>query len=329
MSETLPLLKVDNLSVHFGSGARVARAVGGAGFDIGRGETLGLVGESGCGKSVTSLAIMRLIPSPPGEIVSGSVELDGEDLLSLPEREMRRVRGSRISMIFQEPMTSLNPVFTIGNQITEAVLCHERVPYAEAYARAAEMLREVGIPNPELMLGQYPHELSGGMKQRAMIAMGLVCRPELVICDEPTTALDVTIQAQILDLLRTLQRERGMSMLFITHDLGVVSELAHRVCVMYAGRIVEKGACAGLFAEPLHPYTSGLLRSLPGIAGERKKLYTIPGQVPNPVNFPAGCRFHPRCEKAQEICRTEEPELEEKRPGRWCACHAVAREAAP
>jgi oligopeptide/dipeptide ABC transporter ATP-binding protein len=316
------LLRVESLSVTFGRGPGAARAVRDVSFGIPRGETVGLVGESGCGKSVTSLAVLGLVP-PPGRVEEGGIRFDGRDLRALAPGELRGVRGAEIAMIFQEPMTSLNPVYTIGNQVVEALRTHERVPESEARRRARDGLAEVGIPNPDLALRQYPHELSGGMKQRAMIAMALVCRPKLLIADEPTTALDVTIQAQILDLLRRLQAERGMSMLFITHDLGVVAEVAHRVCVMYAGRIVETAATADLYAEPLHPYTIGLFRSLPRLQGTRETLYTIPGQVPNPARIPPGCPFHPRCERAMAVCREVDPPLEEKAPGRRCACHDV------
>ncbi len=316
------LLRVEHLSVTFGRGPAAARAVRDVSFAIPRGETVGLVGESGCGKSVTSLAVLGLVP-PPGRIDGGRACFDGQDLRTLPLRRLRAVRGAEIAMIFQEPMTSLNPVFTIGNQIVEALRTHEPVSERQARERAREGLAEVGIPNPDLALRQYPHELSGGMKQRAMIAMALVCRPKLLIADEPTTALDVTIQAQILELLRRLQAERAMSLLFITHDLGVVAELAHRVCVMYAGRIVERAATADLYDEPMHPYTIGLFRSLPRLQGARERLYTIPGQVPNPARIPPGCPFHPRCERATAVCRQTDPPLEEKAPGRFCACHDV------
>ncbi len=324
-TDTRTLLSVRNLQVEFGTGERVARAVRGVSFDVPEGKTLGLVGESGCGKSVTSLAVMGLVDSPPGRIASGSVQFGERDLLLLGREAMRRVRGREIAMIFQEPMTALNPVFTIGNQIVEALLVHERIGPREAIARAEEMLEAVGMAQPSLRLRQYPHELSGGMKQRAMIAMALICQPRLLIADEPTTALDVTVQAQILDLLRRLQAERRMSMLFITHDLGVVAELAHEVCVMYAGAVAEKATTAALYAEPLHPYTIDLFRSLPQLTGERRKLYTIPGMVPRPTTLPPGCKFAPRCRRAMPICRETEPPLEEKRPGRWVACHDVEK----
>jgi ABC-type glutathione transport system ATPase component len=270
-----PLLKIENLSVDFTSSGRVVHAVKDTSFSIPRGETLGLVGESGSGKSVSSLATMGLIPSPPGKIVGGSITFDGKKLFDLSTEEMRSVRGREIAMIFQEPMTSLNPVFTIGNQITEAVLCHETVSMYEAKDRALKALEEVGIPNPSLCLGQYPHELSGGMKQRAMIAMAIICKPKLLIADEPTTALDVTIQAQILELLRKLQEEHRMSMLFITHDLGVVAQVSNSVCVMRYGEIVERGAVKEIFANPQHPYTVGLFRCLPRLTGKRERLFSL------------------------------------------------------
>lgn len=321
-----PLLSVRDLAVEFTSGTQVARAVRGISFDVPHGKTLGVVGESGCGKSVTSLAILRLVPNPPGRIAGGRVLLEGTDLLQLSEPAMRSVRGKRISMIFQEPMTSLNPVYTIGNQVTEPLAVHDHVTVREARERAMAALAAVGIPNPRLCLSQYPHELSGGMKQRAMIAMALICNPAMLIADEPTTALDVTVQAQILDLLRDLQARQRMSMLFITHDLGVVAEVAHEVCVMYAGAVAEKADTIALFGEPLHPYTIALLRSLPHLHGARGRLYNIPGMVPSPAAYPPGCKFAARCERCREECRTVEPLLEEKRPGRFVACHDVPKE---
>lgn len=321
-----PLLAVRDLAVEFTSGSQVARAVRGISFDVPHGKTLGLVGESGCGKSVTSLAILRLVPNPPGRIAGGRVLLEGTDLLALEDAAMRGVRGKRISMIFQEPMTSLNPVYTIGNQVTEPLAVHDRVSVRQAQERAMAALAAVGIPNPRLCLSMYPHELSGGMKQRAMIAMALICNPSMLIADEPTTALDVTVQAQILDLLRDLQERQRMSMLFITHDLGVVAEVAHEVCVMYAGAVAERSSTPALFAEPLHPYTIALLRSLPHLHGGRGRLYNIPGMVPSPAAYPPGCKFAARCERCREECRRVEPVLEEKRPGRFVACHDVPKE---
>jgi oligopeptide/dipeptide ABC transporter ATP-binding protein len=306
-----PLLEVDDLRTVFHTETGVARAVDGVTFAIGEGETLGLVGESGCGKSVTSLSILRLIPEPPGEILAGSViRFRGRDLLALPRREMRRVRGNEIAMIFQEPMTSLNPVFTVGNQIAEAVRLHRRVSKREAMDRAIEMLRLVGIPAPETRVSDYPHQLSGGQRQRVMIAMALSCDPQLVIADEPTTALDVTIQAQILDLLVELRERLGMALLLITHDLGVVAQVCDRVAVMYAGRIVEQAPVRQIFEDPRHPYTKGLLRAIPQLGKTADRLMTIPGQVPSALDWPAGCRFRSRCPHAWERCLDEPPLLQ-------------------
>jgi oligopeptide/dipeptide ABC transporter ATP-binding protein len=314
------LLEVKSLVTCFRTLDGVARAVDGISFEVGEGETLGLVGESGCGKSVTALSILRLVDRP-GEIESGEVLLRGRDLLALPMREMRRVRGGQISMIFQEPMTSLNPVFTVGNQIIEAVRLHQKEGPEEARRRAVEMLGRVGIPDPEHRAEEYPHQLSGGMKQRVMIAMALVCRPALLIADEPTTALDVTIQAEILDLLANLQRELGMAILLITHNLGIVAGMAKRVLVMYAGRAAEYSPTGDLFENPRHPYTISLFRSIPRLDSQRgARLEAIQGQVPSPTNWPSGCRFHPRCPLAVEICHQEQPPLEEKRPKHWSAC---------
>jgi peptide/nickel transport system ATP-binding protein len=288
---------------------------------VNQGETVGVVGESGCGKSVTALSVLRLV-QPPGRIASGRILLDGKDLLAMSEPEMRRVRGDRVAMIFQEPMTSLNPVFTVGEQIAESLRHHRGTPRAEAKARAIELLQQVGIPAPEDRVNRYPHEMSGGMRQRVMIAMALACDPELLIADEPTTALDVTIQAQILDLLAHLRRERGMAVLLITHDLGVVAETCERVVVMYAGKVVETGPAAEILVRPRHPYTAGLLRSLPGAPrpGERR-LATIPGMVPPLTRLPPGCRFRDRCDRATERCAIEEPALTTQGPGRAAACH--------
>ena len=309
MPDTAPLLEVEALETHFATGAGVFRAVDGVSLTLGRGETLGLVGESGCGKSVTSLSIMRLVPQPPGRIAGGRVMLEGRDLLVLDEGEMRQVRGDRIAMIFQEPMTSLNPVHTIGDQIIETIRLHRDMTPAEARARAIEMLRLVRIPSPETRIDDYPHQLSGGMRQRAMIAMALACDPRVLIADEPTTALDVTIQAQILDLLRDLRDRTGTSIILITHDLGVVAELADRVAVMYAGRIVEEAPVKALFGDPQHPYTLGLLASIPGLSGSGERLTAIEGNVPNPYAIPDGCRFHPRCPFAIDRCRQKVPPL--------------------
>ena len=299
------------------------RAIDGVSFEIGEGKTLGLVGESGCGKSVTSLSIMRLIPSPPGKIVGGEIFYRGRDLLRLNNEEMRRIRGNEISMIFQEPMTSLNPVFTVGNQIGEAIKLHQGLGKRETRQKTIDMLRLVKIADPESRVDSYPHQLSGGMRQRVMIAMALSCNPSLLIADEPTTALDVTIQAQILELIKELQQKiGGMALLLITHDLGVVSEQADNVAIMYAGKIVERSSTRAIFNHPFHPYTVGLLNSLPGIGGlKKKRLDAIPGMVPSPLNLPSGCRFRDRCPRAQELCAQTEPPLEEKEPGHTAACH--------
>jgi len=313
------LLHVEDLVVSFPTEEGVLRAVDGVDLTLRPGETLGLVGESACGKSVTALAIMRLVP-PPGRIVRGAIRFEGRDLLALRPREMREIRGGRISMIFQEPMTSLNPVFTVGYQIEEAIALHQRKRGAAARAIAVEMLRRVGIAEPERRLREYPHQMSGGMKQRVMIAMALACRPALLIADEPTTALDVTIQAQILDLLRELQRDLGMAILLITHDLGIVAGIADTVAVMYAGKVVEYAPVRALFQQPRHPYTLGLLNSLPSEALRGKRLEAIPGQVPDPFCLPPGCRFHPRCKYRREICEREEPALTTKAAGHRAAC---------
>ncbi len=304
-----PLLEVRSLSTHFITEDGVVRAVENVSFEINRGEVLSLVGESGCGKSVTGLSLLRLIPVPPGRIVSGEIFFDGKELLKLEEKEMEGVRGNEISMIFQEPMTSLNPVFTIGNQIIEAIQLHQKLNKVAARKRAIEMLDRVKIPSPEVRIDSYPHQLSGGMRQRAMIAMALSCQPKLLIADEPTTALDVTIQAEVLRLLKEIQREMGMSVMLITHDLGVVSEIADRVVVMYAGRIVESGPIDSIFGGMRHPYTRGLLESIPHLEERRKRLNAIPGQVPNPMDLPSGCKFHPRCHLRIDECQREEPPL--------------------
>jgi peptide/nickel transport system ATP-binding protein len=334
-----PLVEIENLKTWFYTDAGIVRAVDDVSLVIPQGKTLGLVGESGCGKSVTALSIMRLI-AKPGRIAGGRIFLHDEEhrliLSELPEQKMRSVRGGRVSMIFQEPMTSLNPTFTIGSQIGEAIQLHQKVDKAEARRRSIEMLRKVRISEPEKRVDEYPHQFSGGMRQRAMIAMALSCNPRLLIADEPTTALDVTIQAQILDLLRQLQSELGMSILIITHDLGIVAEMADDVAVMYASKVVEYAPVRELFANPLHPYTVGLFQSRPDPAatspsprgegrGEgvpRRPLRTIPGMVPSPLRFPAGCKFHPRCPfNDHQRCAQEEPELREIRPGHWARCH--------
>jgi oligopeptide/dipeptide ABC transporter ATP-binding protein len=304
-----PLLEVSDLQTHFFSDEGVARAVDGISFTLHEGETLGIVGESGCGKSVTSLSIMRLVPNPPGRIVGGKMMFRGRDLVTLSDAEMRRVRGNDIAMVFQEPMMALNPVFTVGNQIMEAVRLHRGLDRHAAREHAIEMLSKVGIPSPESRIDAYPHEMSGGMKQRVMIAMAMSCDPKLLIADEPTTALDVTIQAQILDLIRGLQDSAGMGVLLITHDLGVVAETAHRVAVMYAGKIVEHAPVEDLFEKPRHPYTIGLFRSLPDLAKPGERLATIPGIVPAATRFPSGCRFRTRCPLAADVCAAIEPPL--------------------
>jgi len=305
MSE--PLLQIQDLQTHFFTDDGVVRAVDGVTYALGARETLAVVGESGSGKSVTALSVLRLVADPPGRIVAGRILFKGRDLVPLSQAEMRKIRGKEISMIFQEPMTSLNPVYTCGEQIIEAIVLHEDVDRKTARGRAIEMLRLVGIPSPEQRVDEYPHQMSGGMRQRVMIAMALACRPAILIADEPTTALDVTIQAQILDLLKRLQQELGMAVLLITHDLGVVAETADRVAVMYAGQVVEYCDAPAAFQRTLHPYTAGLLASLPKLGDKRATLRVIPGNVPNPARFPSGCRFHPRCPVAQDRCRNESP----------------------
>jgi oligopeptide/dipeptide ABC transporter ATP-binding protein len=302
-----PLLSVRDLKVYFHGYESVARAVDGVSFDVRQGETVCIVGESGCGKTVSVLSLLGLIPVPPGEIVSGSALFDGKNLLGLTEEGLQRVRGNRIGMVFQEPLTSLNPVFTIGDQIAEAITVHERVDAQEVRQRCLQGLRDVGIPSPEERLSDYPHQLSGGQRQRVMIAMALACNPDLIIADEPTTALDVTVQAQILKLFRSLQEKRGMALLYITHDLGVVANIADRVYVMYAGVIAEEGNIRQIFKEPMHPYTQALLASLPSREKRGKKLYSIPGTVPDPARKPAGCPFHPRCRHAISRCKNDYP----------------------
>ena len=294
------LLDIRNLSTYFYTGEGVVKAVDDVSFHIMEGETLAVVGESGCGKSVTSLSVMRLIPWPPGKIVGGEIDFKGKNILSMSDREMQAIRGNEISMIFQEPMTSLNPVYTVGFQISEALELHQKMNSQQAMTKAIEMLRLVGIPLPEKRVHEYPHQLSGGMRQRVMIAMALACNPHLLIADEPTTALDVTIQAQILDLLRKLKEELGMAILLITHDLGVVAEMAQRVVVMYAGKVVEEADVVSIFSTPYHPYTQGLLMSIPKLTTRDEKLHVIEGVVPNPIHMPQGCRFQPRCPYATQ-----------------------------
>ncbi len=344
-----PLLEVDALNVAFDTPRGQLRPVRDVSYSIYPGQTLAVVGESGCGKSVTALSILRLIPSPPGRVLSGHIRFSGRDLLSLPEKEMRSVRGGDIAMIFQEPMTSLNPVYTVGDQIVEAVMLHQHdVRGRDALAVAERAMADVGIADPARRVSEYPHQLSGGMRQRVMIAMALSCKPKLLIADEPTTALDVTIQAQILELLRKLQAERGMSILMITHDLGVVAENADTVAVMYASRVVEFARVEDLFDTPRHPYTVGLFRSMPKLGGNAERLETIAGNVPNPASFPCGCKFHPRCPATRELaaaagsndtvqitvageparvmrpCVDVEPDLRQIGEQHWAACHYAA-----
>jgi len=320
-----PLLQVRNLKTYFHTEAGMARAVDGVDFDIFPGEVLGLVGESGSGKSVTAMSILRLIPDPPGKIVEGEILFHGRDLLKLSWDEIRAIRGKEISLIFQEPMTSLNPVFTIGMQMMEAVLVHERVSRKAAFQRSVEMLELVGIPAPASRMKDYPQQFSGGMRQRVVIAMALACNPSLLLADEPTTALDVTIQAQILDLmLRIKDQRRDAAILLITHNLAVVAETCHRVIVMYAGKIQEVATVKELFANPLHPYTRGLLASLPAVDGERRRrLPAIPGNVPSIFDLPIGCKFETRCSERFERCVLVEPQLIETSPGHWVRCHLV------
>ena len=317
------LLTIEGLRTWFHTEEGVAKAVDGVTYTVRKGETLGVVGESGCGKSVTALSVMQLVPMPPGKFEGGRILFRGEDLLEKDLEEMQTIRGNEIAMIFQEPMSALNPVYTVGDQIMETVMLHQGLDKPAARKRAIEMLEKVGIPSPEQRVDEYPHQLSGGMRQRVMIAIAMACDPALLIADEPTTALDVTIQAQILNLMRELQEEEGMSMLLITHDLGVVAETAHHVAVMYAGKVVEYAEVNELFAHPHHPYTIGLFRSLPDLAVEGERLSTIPGIVPSAFNFPSGCRFRTRCPIATERCVAEEPPLVPLKEGdeHTVACH--------
>lgn len=304
------LIELKNLRTHFYTEDGVVPAVDGVDFYIKPGETLGVVGESGCGKSVTSVSILRLVPNPPGKILEGSeILFEGQDLLKLSESEMREIRGNKISMIFQEPMTSLNPVFRIGQQIGETLMLHQKMTKQQADEKTIEMLKLVGIPRAEKIINDFPHSLSGGMRQRVMIAMALACNPRLLIADEPTTALDVTIQAQILELMKKLKTDFNASVMLITHNLGVVAETCQRVIVMYAGKVVEEGSVFEIFEEPKHPYTQGLLKSVPSLDTKHETLESIPGIVPNPLNMPKGCRFEPRCKHSMEICKTQQPEI--------------------
>ena len=314
------LLTVKNLKTYFYTEDGVVPAVDGVDFEVAAGETLGIVGESGCGKSVTSLSVMRLIPNPPGRIISGDIHFDGKDLLAMGDAEMRGIRGNDISMIFQEPMTSLNPVFTIGDQIGETIKLHQNLNDRQARDKAIEMLRLVGIPLPERRVKEYPHQLSGGMRQRVMIAMALSCNPKLLFADEPTTALDVTIQAQILELMKKLRDELDTAIVLITHDLGVIAEMVDRVIVMYAGKVVEEASVYDIFRDPKHPYTEGLLNSIPKLDEPKKRLKPIDGVVPNPLEMPEGCRFHPRCPYAMDICKEKQPELKQLSADRQVSC---------
>jgi len=322
MIEEVTLLNIKGLSVDFFTENGIAHAVQDVSFSVKKGQTFALVGESGCGKSVTALSVMRLIPDPPGKIAAGEINFENRNLLSISEQRMRSVRGNRIAMIFQEPMTSLNPVYTVGEQIVETIRLHQKKSEPEAWEIAAEMLRKVGISEPGQRVTEYPHQMSGGMRQRVMIAMAISCKPQLLIADEPTTALDVTIQAQILDLLDSLQQQSKMSILLITHNLGIVAERAQDVAVMYASRIAELSNSKSLFENPLHPYTQGLLKSLPQLGFTGERLYTIPGIVPEPLHFPSGCKFHPRCYLGcnDKRCQTIEPQLREVALGRQVAC---------
>ena len=327
----MALLEIDNLQTHFRTPDGINRAVDGVSFHVEAGETLAVVGESGCGKSVTAMSILRLIPEPPGKL-AGAIRFNGKNLLDLSEAEMRDIRGNEISMIFQEPMTSLNPVLTVGRQIGETLRLHQGMSAQAAEARAVEMLKLVGIPEPERRVKEYPHQLSGGMRQRVMIAIALACNPKLLIADEPTTALDVTIQAQILDLMRDLKHRVGAAIVLITHDLGVVAEVAERVVVMYAGRKVEEAKVGPLFRNPRHPYTQGLLGSVPKLGssldGKETRLQEIPGLVPSLKQKLQGCVFASRCAYATDLCRSVAPGLEEKAPGHIVACHYALKEAA-
>jgi oligopeptide/dipeptide ABC transporter ATP-binding protein len=314
------LLSVDNLKVYFQSNGALARAVDGISFNVREKETVCIVGESGCGKTVSALSILGLIPRPPGEIVDGQIVFSGQNLLALDEKEMQKIRGNHISMVFQEPLTSLNPVLTIGDQVGEAVRTHRNIDREALFQYGVQLLEDVGIPSPKQRMNDYPHQLSGGQRQRVMIAMALACDPDLIIADEPTTALDVTVQAQIIALLRSIQEKRSMSVLYISHDLGVVSAIANRVYVMYAGIIVEQGHTDQIFRTARHPYTQGLLASLPSLSKRGKRLHSIPGSVPNPAYKPTGCPFHPRCSDAILSCREEFPEMCDYSEGHLARC---------
>lgn len=322
------LLEISNLKTYFFSDAGQVPAVNGVDLYIHEGETLGVVGESGCGKSVTSLSVMRLLTDTPGRVVDGSISFKGKDLLSLSEKEMRKIRGNEIAMIFQEPMTSLNPVFTIGEQIGEAVKLHLKYNKKDAKNHVINMLKLVGIPRAEEIVNEYPHQLSGGMRQRIMIAMAMACNPTLLIADEPTTALDVTIQAQILDLMKKLKKEKATSIMLITHDLGVVAEMCDRVIVMYAGKVVEEAEVTEIFDNPKHPYTKGLLNSIPKLGQKMERLDSIPGNVPTPANMLKGCKFAPRCSQVMDICKEKDPDLMQVEDGHKCRCFLYQNEMA-
>lgn len=316
----MALLEIKNLHTVFDTDQGTVRAVDGVSFSIEQGQTLGVVGESGCGKSVTALSVLQLVQKPVGRIESGEILFDGRDLLALTEKEMRKIRGCEISMIFQEPMTSLNPVYSVRNQLSESLKLHQNMSDADARKRSIELLDVVGIPNASSRVEEYPHQFSGGQRQRIMIAMALACRPSLLIADEPTTALDVTVQAQILDLMNALKKEFGSSVMLITHSLGVIAETAQRVVVMYAAKVVEEGAVRPIFKDPLHPYTRGLLASIPRMDETKDRLSVIPGIVPNPLNFPSGCRFHNRCPECFDKCREASPPLFRMKGGRKVRC---------
>ncbi|MXQ53530.1 ABC transporter ATP-binding protein [Shimazuella alba] len=320
------LLRVEDLRTQFHTDAGLVHVVDGVNLELKKGEILGIVGESGCGKSVTSLSIMQLLPKGIGKVTSGNISLEGKDILAMSKSELRKMRGSQISMIFQEPMTSLNPVFKVGDQIMEAIRFHMKLSKKEAKSYAIEMLTKVGISRPESVVDEYPHQLSGGMRQRVMIAIAMACEPKILIADEPTTALDVTIQAQILNLMRQLQQEKGTSIMLITHDLGVVAEMCDRVVVMYAGQVVEETDVKSLFKNPKHPYTKGLLASLPQLTSESDRLNSIPGQVPALDEMPVGCRFAPRCEFRMSVCETSNPALLDTGELHNCRCHLYQEE---
>jgi oligopeptide/dipeptide ABC transporter ATP-binding protein len=327
MREANHLLTVKDLRTYFFSSQAVTKAVDGVSFYLDEGETIGVVGESGSGKTVSALSIMRLIPDPPGKIIGGKILFEGVDLLKLQDDRMREIRGNKISMIFQEPMTSLNPVFTIGDQISEAIVLHQGLNKKDAYEKCIEMLKLVRIPSPEKRIHEYPYQLSGGMRQRVMIAMALSCNPKILIADEPTTALDVTIQAQILDLMNRLKEEMGTAIIMITHNLGVIAEMSKRVVVMYSGKVVEQGSVDDIFYHPQHPYTKGLLATIPRIDHDiqpEKKLPEIPGMIPSLYSLPEGCYFNPRCAYAMEICRQREPDLKEIENGHLCSCWQIS-----